>query len=341
MAAQFPKLIALVEVVKVNSSFKFYTKDTCAEFHALLIALLGRFKTSLMKLAKARGNAGVLTKGSDEFKAKIVVVLFYGYALQHLAKGAALRTHLQTIAPLLRSGGMPAPDGEGEELDEDLKVVHPCTGVEGKTTPPPLWMSYFDWLRLILSHFDAVDILTRYVSGAHFQHSAISVQILVAPPAGKRLLPWRELLIDPTLFPQQATWDLLSAKAAANSNISNAMIVKFLDNSLESSSNAKSVKTLWGKWGKDKWNRIYTANDIVSHLKIVESFKLPGWGEYAKKLLATFEVLKDTPKPNSNLLQEISNDIQSLCDNTRFFTSAIGDTQDFSGALHCEINFCG
>jgi hypothetical protein len=135
-------------------------------------------------------------------------VRILGYGLHKLVKGSVLRMHLQDIAPLLRiwnictqtETSMPAPNEEQEELDEDLKAVQPFVNVGGFQTPP--WVSYGDWLRLMIAHIDAVDILSGYVTGASFQHNTISVQVLIPPQMDRDILPWRELLTDSTLFPQ-------------------------------------------------------------------------------------------------------------------------------------------
>ncbi|KAF8953369.1 hypothetical protein BDZ97DRAFT_1929731 [Flammula alnicola] len=91
-----PKLMEQAKVAKDNKAFQFYTKDTCTEFHELLVELLLHFQESLDELAKARGNAKSPTKASDEFKQKVELIMLCGYGLQRLAKGAALRMHLKT-----------------------------------------------------------------------------------------------------------------------------------------------------------------------------------------------------------------------------------------------------
>ena len=97
-----------------------------------------------------------------------------GYVLQRLAHGTALHMHLKTIAPLLMHSNflpqkempVPAPGEveEQEEFDEDLKAVHPLVNVNS-VVQTHLWMSYIDWLGLIVVHFNAVEILIRYFTG--------------------------------------------------------------------------------------------------------------------------------------------------------------------------------
>jgi len=217
---------------------------------------------------------------------------------------------------------MPTPGEEQEELDEDLKVVQPFISIEGVQTP--LWKSYVDWLKLIMVHFDAVEILAGYIAGPNFQHGAISIQILTAPPVDQHLLPWRELFTDSTLFPTETAWDSVSVKAKAS--ISNACILQFLNNALQSSSRAKALKTLWSK----KELKL-----TISNLEIMKLSNLPGWQDCTSKLLVKLKGLNGLPESDSNLFHEISDDIQSLWERTKFF-GCLGDTQAFSGMLHCE-----
>ena len=62
-----------------------------------------RFENSLAELAKARGNAKDPTRGSEEFKLKVELVMLCRYALQRLAEGAALRMHLKTTPPFVQN----------------------------------------------------------------------------------------------------------------------------------------------------------------------------------------------------------------------------------------------
>src|SRR5271169_2233629 len=315
LRTKIPKLTEQAKLAQNRKPVQFYTKDTCAEFHKLLIELLLRFKTSLDELKEARGDAKVPTRGSAVFKQKVALVMLCGYALQRLAKGAALRAHLKTIAPLLRNWkvrvSMPAPGEEPEELDEDLKAVQPFVSIEGVEIS--LWRSYIDYLRLIVAHFDVVNILVDYITGPKFQHNAISIQILVSPPVENHLLPWRELFTDSTLFPNETIRNPLSAKV-----ISNADILEFLNNALEPAAEAKAIRALWNK-------KNFKAT--TSRLQTLESSTVSGWGECAKKLLVKLKRLEGLPESaRDTVFREISDNIQSLWESTKFFSS-LGDAQ--------------
>ncbi|CAA7258811.1 unnamed protein product [Cyclocybe aegerita] len=152
-----------------------------------------------------------LTAATGDFTQQVKKALLYGYAIQRLAHGAALKMHLKTIESQLRyyNASHPRepqpqkPGKEEEELDEDVAAV--CQSVSDGGTTISLIDSYIDWFRLLIAHFDAVDILVRFVTGPHFRSPTISVDILVAPPVDQTLLPWRELLADSTLLPTDAS----------------------------------------------------------------------------------------------------------------------------------------
>jgi len=176
-----------------DENFRLYTKDTCAEFHSLFILLLVRFEEHLEVLGKTRGDGKVPTPCSKEFNITVESVITSGYALQRLAHGAALQMHLQTIGPSMRLNylsqmemPMPAPVvvEEQEEFDVDLKAVQPFVNVNG-AAESRLWKSYIDWLRLIMVHFDAVEILVNYFTGPSCPRDAISIHILVPPSVDK------------------------------------------------------------------------------------------------------------------------------------------------------------
>ena len=334
---KFPTLLKQGKM-EFNKDYQLYTKDTCAEFHGLLILLLVRFEECLEKLGETRGDKEVSTPCSKEFKKSVELVMTCGYALQRLAHGAALRMHLKTIAPLLMHSKfpslqemtMPAPgETEGQE-DEDLKAVQPFVNVNS-IVQTHLWKSYIEWLGLIMVHFDAVEILVRYVTGQDWPAKDISIHILVPPPVGSRLLSWRELLDDSTLFPTKTAWNPPSSHASAD--ITNAGILKFLDNALDNASDshthAAAVITWWGKR-----NLSYTINSLEK----LKSSKLPGWEESATRLLDMLKGLQDVPERGSILDLEISDDIMAISQSGKFFATlaSIKTEKDFGGTLHCE-----
>lgn len=335
-----PNLVKTAKLAEANKSFELYTEDTYMEFHNLLNELLRRFRDNLLELAKCRGKSKYSSAALPAFEKQVTLVMGSGYALHKIAKGSALRMHMHAIASQLEqarlqagiSKSMPAPGEEDEELDEELVAVQPFVNISGIVTP--LWRSYVDWLRLMVAHFDAVDILVTYVTGTNLQDRRISVRILVAPPVDKRKLLWRELFTDSTLFPTKTVWDPPSAKPHAA--ITNDGILDFLNGALESCSQVKNLNALWKK-------EHLSANDhkdIIRELRTLESSQVPGWKDCATKLLAIVNV-PNINKLTSDANDTISDNIQRLLDSSKFFTflsESDGEesTPNFEGSLHCE-----
>ena len=159
----------------------------------------------------------------------------------------------------------PAPgeeQEEPEELDEELKAVRPFVEVDGVETP--LWQSYLDWLRLMVAHFDAADILLTYVTGPSFIHHTIPIQVLVAPPIDERSLPLKELLNDLTLFPTTTT---AASPHNSQATITNREILEFLEEGFKHSSRVKGINTRWTKHGQNPSN-IKNIKGVLEDLKI-------------------------------------------------------------------------
>ncbi|KJA17468.1 hypothetical protein HYPSUDRAFT_57717 [Hypholoma sublateritium FD-334 SS-4] len=327
-----PKLLEQAQLAYDLKPFQLYTNETCTEFHQLFIEILQGFETSLDELAQTRGAEEVSTRGSDEFKENVRLVLVHGYGLQMLSKGAGLKMHLKTIAPLLINNPVLRSESEMSilnagaeqqelELDRDVEAVRPFASKEGAEIP--LWMSYINWLELMVTYFDAVSTLVCYVTGQYFNHEAISIRILVAPPVDRRLLPWQELFADSTLFPTLPDYD--AGFSCAGWHINNADILEFLSNALDTLSKAEAAKITWDE--KD-------VKQTILNIEAVQSFKLPEWEERAEDILVKLRGL-DGLSPGADLVQEISTDIRSLCKSSTFFTS-LEDNRGFSGTLHCE-----
>ena len=70
-----PNLLKQKDAAKDNTSFLLYTKDTCNEFHLLLVELLGHFNSSLFYLTITRGTSGNPMPGSTDFKDGVVCVI--------------------------------------------------------------------------------------------------------------------------------------------------------------------------------------------------------------------------------------------------------------------------
>jgi len=106
--------------------------------------------------------------------------MFYGNALQCIAKGSAIDSHLQNLEPLLNDHCRPDLKKVDVE-DSDLTVLTQPMVKEMDKLPQPLWKPYKEWLVLMLAHFNAVETLIDYVTGLVFRGKSISIKILVSP----------------------------------------------------------------------------------------------------------------------------------------------------------------
>jgi hypothetical protein len=154
--ASIPNLVDQARRARNQQDFEIYSEKTCVEFHRLFIELLGRFHMSLQALSSSQNQK--LDLGA------LSAAITYGHVLQGLAKGSALQLHLMNIEPLLqrKHPDNQAPALHEEEKDEDLEAVRP-SAVQGGSKS--LWESYWDWFRLVMVHFQAVDILAESING--------------------------------------------------------------------------------------------------------------------------------------------------------------------------------
>jgi hypothetical protein len=251
--------------------------------------------------------------------------MVYGHVLQGIAKGSALRIHLINIEPLLqgnRHPDRPKPvlneeeeDNEREVCDEDLEAVWPSAATGG---PIPLWQSYWDWFRLLLVHFQAVDVLTESINRQKIPaDTPISIQVLIPPRVDDKLLPWRDLLTDKKLFPTFSSGTL--HKIAR----SNDDILRFLEEGTRDISK-------WSKAASDARKAWEASNtpETIRLVQFLQQSRLPGWDVATHKLL---KMLADPIKHSSH----ITDMMRSLCESTWLFTRLSVENK-FKGALHCE-----
>ena len=239
-----------------------------------------------------------------------------------LTKGTAIKMHLDTIGPLLKSWNdhhslqmsMQEPGDNSEECDEDVEAV--CKSVKKADSPAE---SYLNWLRLLISHFDAISILIRYITGLEFQYEAISINIVVPPPVVPVLLLWQTLFSNATLFP---TAPSLDSYFDVNYLTTNANILDFVNCTLKALPWFKDAQEAWENGDKDV---------TIKCFQDLRTSKMKSWVKWAEKMLA---------KLNSNnslyvWSTEIAMEIQSACESTAFFT-ALAKDEGILGMLHCE-----
>jgi hypothetical protein len=278
----------------------------------------------------------------------LAAILLNGYALQKIARGSVIVKYLKTITPLLHDhhcsqvnmqemGNVPEM---GKECDVELKGIQPAV-MQHDSMLMSLWKSYKDWLRLMVVHFDAVDILNSYITGPHFNHDTISIKILMPPPVGGAMLPWQVLLKDSNHFPTKC---VLSAHSALDmldvSPPTNDDILKFLETAISSDPQhaRNSTKTIVKAIAKLKPdNNQATYEQAINKVELLGKSRLPGWQEHTAKIILNLKTMKTTVSSLKYvaLVHNITCAFLRLQDNAKFFLN-LRDMEIFMGMLHCK-----
>ena len=209
-------------------------------------------------------------------------------------------------------------------------MVQPFVEVEVDGIETPLWLSYIDWLQLMVAHFDAADILITYVTGPNFVHDNISIQVLFAPPVDQCLLPWRELLADLTFFPTTTT---ATSPHKSQASITNDKILEFLSNGFAHSILIKGIKMQWNRSGGLTTRDVRTIKPALQKLT-KSSFK--DWKASAAKGFQALDNSASLPHLESEEFHKIIEDINSLVASSMLFASLDASQRVFKGTLHCE-----
>src|SRR6266508_3656675 len=202
----YPNLCEQAQAAADGKPFEAYTERTQEEFHAFFCGFLEQFDTSLNTLANYPDSR-------ETYQDLLEKATIAGFGLLLLAGSAAIEKHMQSIGVELGDHRRnKANDGatarnDKEEEDEDLLSVQP-------TDEAPLWQSYVDWLKLMVVHFSASHILSKYVRT--LQNVRIAIKVLMPPTPDDIILPWH-CLLDSQHFP-----------ASGVDVPSNATIVEFL-----------------------------------------------------------------------------------------------------------------
>ena len=68
---KIPNLIKQAKLVGEKTDKRLYTKESCMEFHRMLLDLIEDFTESLVALHEIKHTAKPLTKGTQHFKMKV------------------------------------------------------------------------------------------------------------------------------------------------------------------------------------------------------------------------------------------------------------------------------
>lgn len=327
------------------STFVIYNDDTCREFHELLNELIGLFKAALKALSDPHGKPGTedyRAPGSQDcfehFSKNMLDAQLYGYALLKLSRGRAFRMHMQNVAHMLVpvETNVPVPPqetvGDNEAGENHLEADDELDAIEALQ---PSNTKGVKWLRLMVAHLDALDIILLFVRSKNFTYNSIDATLLLAPLAEKELYPWKELLINKTYFPDSAA--------------DNGQLVKFLEDNMVSALHARGVshlaKAICDVWDQCIRNPTTTKHyeDLKIHLKAMGNTSeavLKTLVEAATTNLelwhATEDILAKQEKLNSTntSILAIFDHKHPLPDGNDFFCSL--KKLRFGGAIHCE-----
>jgi hypothetical protein len=319
-----------------NDDFQLYTNETRSEFHLLLLELLDRFGKALEELCcldiDNPGNA-------EKFKKIVGNVHRNGYALLRLSRGRAFQMHLENIKTLLedprRSESGTSFEGHDEEHDEELEAIQAVLPPKGSGgVGKSLSESYVAWLRLMVSRFDAVDILVPYVTSKQFPYNTISIDILLPPPTDSGLLPWSELFRDHKFLPEVGPIGRLSITT-------NEEILAFLNVGISTAELRKQVSKLLKWWDATSASEYPKKSQLLSQLAVSTDETVKN---DAKAILAKFTKwvnLDASDKKRVDIGGEITDAIKALrdglgelSDSDHFFLNLNNKT--FKGTLHCE-----
>jgi len=320
--------------------FELYTNATCMEFHQLLVRFLKGFQETVDELSALSQN-DPQTFNKEAFQRNLTMGRGYGYALMRMARGRAFRMHMENIEHLLSDytpgteASDPVPEGEqeGEDEDEELEVDK---GSRSK--------SYGTWLRLMVVHFDAIEILVDFLNGDGKRFKTISIKILVPPTTIPEVLPWSELFTHPNLLPEI---DLVNPNSITKSNME---IKEFLQKAIEKARFTSETHT-YAKTAQTHWNanrHTQTRDALVNLTNITSSSfdtKIVGhvkdWIKLQKKKRNP-RATENFDQEENNLKQSIDEGILSICDTydeppaiDKFYLN-FEKKDNFSGTIHCE-----
>ena len=317
--------------------FDLYTNETSQEFHKLLLYLLQNFQTTLVQLiawcdsdTKKATTKDTTSDSKNTFSKSIHKVHIYGYALLRLSRGRAFQLHLENIEPLLKEILDLGDEEEDhiEEYDGELEEIRLTLPQNGDL--PKL---YTAWLRLMVAHFDATEIVVRALDKLQFEK--VSVTILVPPKPDGKLLKWREL------FSHQY---LPNINPGSDRDIpSHNDILVFLEAGVSRAEAANRQYELAENALKG-WNTPGDRSEVISTLQLAIDpdaqvkdiiTKIKTWQTMHRQTTASEK------KYRTELSKDISSSIKKLKDaflqqrDRDFFFSNL-EKMSFSGTVHCE-----
>ena len=308
-----PKLLAISEATgERDIEITAYNKDTYKEYHMILHALLKHFRQTLDSL-----NAQGVRSATQTFEETVASIVTLGDALQAMAGGNIITMHMKVITKGRNMSIRSTHDdtiGEPERDEEIYKI--------GSTLP--MWEAYYEWLKLMVVHYDAVRVLVTHHSS---QTSPIRIKVISAPKPDNSQTNWKVVLKNERYF-----HNALPGNLSTNDII--AFLEKWRDEQRTVGSSVQKVIEEWHKLKHDEVLDSEFADSIIEKMKNMSFCQSPGSQQVVSELVDDLESFKNT-RLTLKQLNEVSIDLESLRDRALFFKSLNGQT--FKGAIHCEV----
>lgn len=218
---EIPNIMNVYTKHKEQQPWQLYNEDTYLEFHGIFQYLLKAFADNLKLLVVAISRG---TQAPDKVQGYIAMIFLVGDTLSKLARGSAIKRYLANIEASLidqRDNPVAPPEDNDNDFDPDVQVLRTRVIAAKDATRSviqPKRDNYLDWLQLMVAHFDAVNIVMRYLAKSRTQ--SIVINVLVGPRVTTDFLHWERLFATSSSFiPEDA-----------NSKFSNNDILNYLTN---------------------------------------------------------------------------------------------------------------
>ncbi len=228
-----------------------YTNKTCTEFHLLLCELLEKFSKYLEDLEALQKKPST----KEDILKQLDLILRVGTTLRLMVRGAAIKKHLKVVENFLpvskdfvkqKQGGRDG--GEGEDKDKD-KEDEEFTELHSDNSSSA-WKACFNWLELIVVHFDAIQVLGHFIS--NHATGKIDIKILSQQLPDTQMLTWKQLLEHKKHFP------------ADRPGVTSKDLIAFLSPQSQNVPKSKSIK-----------NKKPASGDVVELLMALHKFDFP------------------------------------------------------------------
>lgn len=381
---QIPNILAVHARFDAHEPWQLYNQNTCLEFRDVFQCLLDRFastlKTLVVEMSRstkipgriqgfigmiflvgdmltklARGDA--LKRYLENIENLLVDQRGTGDEIQGQVPGMATPSEDNTVASTSPEDdavtSMPPEDdavtstpedaNEEGDLDPDvqvLRMVAPKGTVQNKRE------NYLDWLQLMVAHFDAVDIVLRFL--ARSQTRTININILVSPRVTEEYLPWKTLFAETSSFipkdrrstiSNKDILEYLTTSHGVDKNDSRLLsdiktIIKYFVNMEEATEKHRSRSFTLAK------RQLTTLLSVPPNV-----FLSKDWSDTittTQSAITSYEDAKSTDKERAEALARIREGFNSLFKqygelvSTRKLPFTLEPSNKFLGSLHCE-----